>query len=52
MIVAAHLPAAMLLVRSPGGVSHHPDERVIDSDIAAAIAVGRELLFGLARRLV
>jgi allantoate deiminase len=52
MIVAARLPAAMLLVRSPGGVSHHPDERVIDSDIAAAIAVGRELLFGLARRLV
>ncbi len=51
MIVAARMPAAMLFVRSPGGVSHHPDERVIESDVAAAIAVGRELLLGLARRL-
>jgi allantoate deiminase len=52
MIVATRMPAAMLFVRSPGGVSHHPDERVIESDIAAAIAVGREFLLGLARRLV
>jgi allantoate deiminase len=51
MIVAARMPAAMLFVRSPGGVSHHPDERVIEGDIAAAIAVGREFLLGLARRL-
>jgi allantoate deiminase len=51
MIVAARMPAAMLFVRSPGGVSHHPDERVIEGDVAAAIAVGREFLLGLAQRL-
>jgi allantoate deiminase len=51
MIVATRMPAAMLFVRSPGGVSHYPDERVIESDIAAVIAVGREFLLGLARRL-
>jgi allantoate deiminase len=51
MIVATRMPAAMLFVRSPGGVSHHPDERVVEGDVAAAIAVGRELLLGLAQRL-
>jgi allantoate deiminase len=51
MIIAARMPAAMLFVRSPGGVSHHPDERVVESDVGAAIAVGREFLLGLARRL-
>jgi hypothetical protein len=28
MIVAARMPAAMLFVRSPGGIRHHPDETV------------------------
>lgn len=31
-------PTAMLLIRSPGGVSHHPDEAVAQEDVAAAIA--------------
>ena len=38
MIVAPRMPAAMLFVRSPGGISHHPDEAVIESDVAAALA--------------
>ena len=29
MIVAARMPAAMLFLRSPGGISHHPDESVL-----------------------
>ena len=40
MILAPHVPAAMLFLRSPGGISHHPDESVIPSDVEAAIEVG------------
>lgn len=38
MVLAERMPAAMLFVRSPGGVSHHPEERVLEGDVAAAIA--------------
>jgi len=40
MILAPHVPAAMLFLRSPGGISHHPDESVIAADVEAAIEVG------------
>jgi len=40
MILAAVMPAAMLFLRSPGGVSHHPDEAVAEADAAAALAAG------------
>jgi allantoate deiminase len=30
---------AMLFVRSPGGVSHHPDERVLPGDVLTALGV-------------
>lgn len=40
MILAPHVPTAMLFLRSPGGISHHPDESVIATDVAAAIEVG------------
>jgi allantoate deiminase len=39
MILAPHLPTAMLFLRSPGGLSHHPDETVLPEDIAAALQV-------------
>ena len=35
------MPAAMLFLSSPGGISHHPDEPVLEDDVAAALAVGR-----------
>lgn len=44
MIVAPHMPAAMLFLRSPGGISHHPAETVLPEDVAAALAVGARLL--------
>jgi allantoate deiminase len=47
MIVASRMPAAMLFVRSPGGISHHPDENVLESDVAAALEVGRHFLHEL-----
>lgn len=43
MIIASTMPAAMLFVRSPGGVSHHPAENVLVEDVEAAIRTG--LLF-------
>jgi len=44
MIMARLMPAAMLFLRSPGGISHHPDEAVQTEDVAAAIEVGLKFL--------
>jgi len=44
MILAEKVPASMLFLRSPGGISHHPEESVIAGDIDIALAVGAELL--------
>jgi len=44
MIIASRMPAAMLFVRSPGGISHHPDETVRADDVAAALTVGAAFL--------
>jgi allantoate deiminase len=44
MIVAQRLPSAMLFLRSPGGLSHHPDESVLPQDIEAALATAMEFL--------
>jgi len=40
MVMAKICPSAMLFLRSPGGISHHPDETVLPGDVAAALAVG------------
>jgi allantoate deiminase len=50
MIVARQMPAAMLFLRSPGGISHHPDETVLAEDVAAALDVGMRLLEQLEQR--
>jgi allantoate deiminase len=44
MIVARRVPAAILFLRSPGGLSHHPEESVAPADVAAALAAGLEFL--------
>ena len=44
MILAPHVPTAMLFLRSPGGVSHHPNESVIAADVEAAIEAGLEFI--------
>jgi allantoate deiminase len=49
MILAPHVPSAMLFVRSPGGISHHPDETVNVEDVAAALACGARFLADLER---
>jgi len=48
MVMAARVPAAMLFLRSPGGISHHPDEAVREEDVAAALLVGGRFLERLA----
>ena len=49
MIMARQMPAAMLFLRSPGGISHHPDESVLAQDVAAALETGRHFLEQLER---
>jgi allantoate deiminase len=44
MVLARKLETAMLFLRSPGGISHHPDESVLAEDVAAALAVGLQFL--------
>jgi allantoate deiminase len=44
MVMATRLPAAMLFLRSPGGISHHPAEAVREQDVEAALQVGRIFL--------
>lgn len=50
MIVAPVWPASMLFLRSPGGLSHHPDETVLPGDVEAALRVGARFLTLLAER--
>lgn len=48
MVMAACVPTAMLFLRSPGGISHHPDETVREEDVTAALEVCRNFLRRLA----
>jgi allantoate deiminase len=48
MILAEKVPAAMVFLRSPGGISHDPAESVIVEDVAKAIECGMRLLDQLA----
>jgi allantoate deiminase len=48
MILAELVPAAMIFLRTPGGVSHHPSETVQANDVAKAIECGIQLLAQLA----
>jgi allantoate deiminase len=51
MVMAARVPTAMLFLRSPGGISHHPTESVLEEDVEASLNVGREFLVRLANRV-
>lgn len=49
MVMAAKVPAAMLFLPSPGGISHHPDETVRVEDVQAALDAGLYFLDHLQR---
>ena len=51
MVMAARVPTAMLFLRSPGGISHHPEEAVLEEDVEAALHTGGKLLERLAAEL-
>ena len=48
MILAEQIPTAMIFLRTPGGISHHPSESVSVEDVAKAIECGTLLLTQLA----
>src|SRR5262245_27430417 len=48
MVLAAYMPTAMLFIRTPGGISHHPDETVNEGDVAFALTTGMNFLDELA----
>ena len=47
MILAPHVPTTMLFLRSPGGLSHHPNENVREQDVEGAIATVLEFVTAL-----
>jgi allantoate deiminase len=47
MILATVVPTTMLFLRSPGGLSHHPDETVREQDVETALATLLNLLLHL-----
>jgi allantoate deiminase len=49
MVVARRMPAVMLFLRSPVGISHHPDESVLAGDVDDALDVGMRFLEELER---
>ena len=51
MVVAPCFPTAMLFLRSPGGISHHPAETVLPADVAAAIEAGLHFLSELEKEI-
>jgi allantoate deiminase len=52
MILAERVPAAMIFLRCPGGISHEPMESVAVEDVAKAIQCGIHLLDQLASSAV
>ena len=51
MVMASRMPTAMLFMRSPGGLSHHPAESVREEDVEAALRVGRKFLERMAAEI-
>ena len=48
MVMATRMPTAMLFLRSPGGISHHPAENVLVEDVTAALDATLLFLKGIA----
>ncbi len=46
-VLAGFVPSAMLFVRNPSGISHSPEEHVVDEDAAAGAATLADVLAGL-----
>jgi allantoate deiminase len=44
MVLGEKIPAAMMFLRTPGGISHHPDETVQQEDVEKALEAAMKLL--------
>ncbi len=44
MILAEKIPSVMIFLRTPGGLSHHPDESVLSGDVQLALSAGLHFL--------
>lgn len=44
MILAEKIPTAMIFLRTPGGISHSPEENVLAEDVKKALAAGLNFL--------
>ncbi|MFC5863054.1 allantoate amidohydrolase [Acidicapsa dinghuensis] len=44
MVMATRVPSTMLFLRTPGAISHHPDESVMETDVEAALRVSEVFL--------
>lgn len=51
MIMSERVPSVMIFLRSPEGISHHPDETVRQDDVKLALAAGLQFLNQLAGNL-
>lgn len=49
MIIARRVPSAMIFLRTPKGISHHPDEAVQAGDVDLALRAGLQLLKDFSR---
>lgn len=49
-VLAGHVPTAMLFVRNPSGVSHSPEEHVVDADAETGAQTLADALAGLLAR--
>jgi allantoate deiminase len=50
MVLEPFTPSAMLFVRSPNGISHHPSEMVLEEDVAAGLEAVVNFVYELAKR--
>lgn len=48
IVLAGCVPTTMLFLRSPGGISHHPAESVLEEDVEASLHVAQKFLERLA----
>ena len=49
-VLQGYMPAAMLFLRTPGGISHHASESVLADDVMAALNVGLRFVEAMEER--
>jgi allantoate deiminase len=50
MVIAQKIPSAMIFLRTPGGLSHCPEESVLPEDVEVAVAAGLHFVRELSKQ--